>query len=145
MQLWGVKKWCSAKVFSDTKQKNTGWKISKVGKILAALQEHIINVKWVEFHETSKVFWAKFYYKKRKLKNVLKKLWNVWTNIKKLYALNWNNIFKKKKRIPSKIFWFWAKLCFLRDCFSQIFLRQPTMVADIFTHPPPPPPPPPLP
>ena len=97
MQLWGVKKWCSAKVFSDTKQKNTGWKISKVGKILAALQEHIINVKWVEFHETSKVFWAKFYYKKRKLKNVLKKLWNVWTNIKKLYALNWNNIFKKKK------------------------------------------------
>ena len=46
MQFLGVKKWCSANVFSDTKQKHLCWKICKVKKVLAVLGKHIIfNVK----------------------------------------------------------------------------------------------------
>ena len=39
----GVKKWWNANVFSKTKQKHVYWKIfSKLRKILAVLQDHII-------------------------------------------------------------------------------------------------------
>ena len=90
-------------------------KFVKWGRFLAVLREHIIfNAKWVETYKMSEVFWGKLYFKTselfrnfllasrlsaRKLKN--KKncdnvYWNVWTNIKKLCAQNWNNIFKKK-------------------------------------------------
>ena len=37
MQSLGVKKWCSANVFSDTKQKNAGWKICKVRKVFGCV------------------------------------------------------------------------------------------------------------
>ena len=33
MQFFGVKKWCSPNVFSDTKQKHVCWKICKVRKV----------------------------------------------------------------------------------------------------------------
>ena len=33
MQFFGVKKWCSPNVFSDTKQKYVCWKICKVRKV----------------------------------------------------------------------------------------------------------------
>ena len=44
-------------------------------------------------------------------------------------------IFSKKTTPNMKFesFIFWWKFHFLGDCFSKIFLRQPTMVADNFT------------
>ena len=51
LQFSGVKKWCSADVFSDTKEKNVGWKICKVKKVF--------YVKRVEVHKMNEVFWAK--------------------------------------------------------------------------------------
>ena len=60
----GVKKWCSANVFSDTRQKYVCWKIFKSERLLAVLRDRIIfSVKWVEVRKTSKVFWAKLYCK----------------------------------------------------------------------------------
>ena len=73
--------------------------------------------------------------------------WNVWTNIKTLYARN--NIFKK--RIPNMIFWIiyiFVQISFVGTAlgrFSQFFFfnfLSPTMVGDIFIHIQPPPPPP---
>ena len=34
---WGVKKWCSGNVFSDTKQKHVCWKICKVKKVFGCV------------------------------------------------------------------------------------------------------------
>ena len=106
----------------------------------------------------SNVFWAKLYCKisglfasfcwlwdfllenlklKRNFDDVR---WNVWMNIKKLYAQN--NMFKK--RIPNMIFWviyILAQISILGTAlgrFSQFFFnfrRRPTMVADIFSQP----------
>ena len=60
----GVKKWCSANVFSDTRQKYVCRKIFKSERLLAVLRDRIIfSVKWVEVRKTSKVFWAKLYCK----------------------------------------------------------------------------------
>ena len=45
-------------------------------------------------------------------------------------------IILKKKRIPNEKFWIIYKLLhilFLGDCYSQVFICQSTMVADIFT------------
>ena len=39
MQFFGVKKWCSPNVFSDTKQKPVCWKICKVGKVFDCVTE----------------------------------------------------------------------------------------------------------
>ena len=33
----GVKKWCSANIFSDTKQKHVSWKICKVRKVFGCV------------------------------------------------------------------------------------------------------------
>ena len=75
--------------------------------------------------------------------------WNVWTNIKTLFARN--TIFKK--RIPNMRFYlnnlyFGSNFVFFgtaigrfSQCFFLIFRRRPTMLAKIFTHPPPTPPP----
>ena len=115
----GVKKWCSANVFSDTRQKYVCWKIFKSERLLAVLRDRIIfSVKWVEVRKTSKVFWAKLYCKMTDifcyfcwlwgflLENlILKKIsdvhWNIRTNIKGLHT--WKNIFKK--RLPNTRFW----------------------------------------
>ena len=89
-------------------------------RFLAVLREHIIcNVKWVEIHKMSEVFWAKRYCKVNDLfhwfllvlrlsarksevtENYDDVHWNVWTNVKMLYARN--NIFKK--RIQNMRFW----------------------------------------
>ena len=40
---------------------------------------------------------------------------------------------KKSPDMRCSIILVWFEFRFLGDCFSQIFLRQPTMVADIFT------------
>ena len=49
MQLLGVKKWCSANIFSDPRQKDVCWKFVKSERFLPVLREHIaFNVKWVE-------------------------------------------------------------------------------------------------
>ena len=55
----------SENAFSDTKQKHVYCKIfSKFRKLFWLLPEHIIfNVKWVEVHKMSEVFWAKLYCK----------------------------------------------------------------------------------
>ena len=46
MQFFGVKKWCSSYVFSDTKQKNVPGKFVKSERFLTVFREHIIfNVK----------------------------------------------------------------------------------------------------
>ena len=37
MQFLGVKKYCSANVFPDTKQKHVGWKVFKVRKIFGCI------------------------------------------------------------------------------------------------------------
>ena len=62
--------------------------------------------------------------------------WNVWTNIKTLYARN--NIFKK--RISNirflKHLYFGPSFVFQVTAFL-IFRRRPTMVVDIFAQPPP--------
>ena len=65
----------AVQMFSDTKQKSVDWKIRKVNfrkvkfiKFLVVLREHIaFNVKWLEFHKISEVFWAKLYCKMNEL------------------------------------------------------------------------------
>ena len=48
MEFLGVKKWCSATVFSDTKQNIFAGKFVKSVRFFAALREHtIFNIKWV--------------------------------------------------------------------------------------------------
>ena len=42
MQFLGLKKWCSANIFSDTKQKDVCLKFVKSERILSTLREHII-------------------------------------------------------------------------------------------------------
>ena len=62
----GRQEMMQCKCFSNTKQKNAGWKIWE--KFLAVLREHIIfNVKWVEVQKMSEVFWAKLYCKMSQL------------------------------------------------------------------------------
>ena len=81
----------------------------KSERFIVVLREHIIfNVKWVEVRKMNEVFWAKLYCKMNDLfrylifkKNFDDIHWNMWTNMKMLYA--WNNIFKK--RIPNIRFW----------------------------------------
>ena len=64
MQFLGVKKYCSANVFPDTKQKHVGWEVFKLERFLAVLREHTISIaKWVEVRKMSNVFWAKLYCK----------------------------------------------------------------------------------
>ena len=59
-----VKKWCSANVFSNIKQKHVCWKNFKSERLLAVLQERVIlNAKWIEVRKMSEVFWAKLYCK----------------------------------------------------------------------------------
>ena len=61
IQFLGVQKWCSTNAFSDTKQKNVGWKICKVRKVFGCVAKHnIFNFKWVEFHEMSEVYEQNF-------------------------------------------------------------------------------------
>ena len=58
IQLWSVKKWCSANIFCDTKQKHVCWKICKdrkvfgcfVGKYYLSSSE-LRFIKWVRFSE----------------------------------------------------------------------------------------------
>ena len=71
MRFLGVQKWCSTNVFFDTKQKHVCWKRDFLLENLKIKKKNSDNVHW-----------------------------NVWTNIKTLYARN--NIFKK--RITNMIF-----------------------------------------
>ena len=66
MQFLGVRKWCSANFFSDTKEKNFCWKICKVRKVFGcALLAYYFRyqVSWVEVRKMSKIFRVKLYYK----------------------------------------------------------------------------------
>ena len=59
MQFLGVRKWCSANIFSGTKQKHACWEICKVRRFLVVLQKHIIcNVKCVK---VCKMKWVRFF------------------------------------------------------------------------------------
>ena len=83
MWFLGAKKWCSANVFSDTKQKHVCWKICKMRKVFGCASK---------FETFCKKIWNP-----KKSDDVQ---WNVWINIKKLSVQN--NIFK---RIPNMRFW----------------------------------------
>ena len=95
-------------------------KFVKSERVLAVLRvQFVVNVKLVEIRKMGEVFWAKLYCKmsdffryfllalrlsarKSDIKNNSDNVhWNVWANIKNLYA--WNNVFKK--RIPNVRFW----------------------------------------
>ena len=107
----------------------------------------------------SEVFWVKLYCKMSDLfasfywlwdyllenlklrRNSDDVCWNIWMNIKKLYAQN--NIFKK--RIPNMTFWIiyilvqvpllGTSLGRFSHCFFLIFHLRPTMMGDTFTQP----------
>ena len=113
MEFLGLKKWCSANVFSDNKQKHVSWKIFKVRKVFGCIartyhfqcQVSRGSYKWVMFSERNCVVkWAIFFpsfcwlwdflLENLKLKRNSEYVrWYIWANIKKLYARN--NIFKK--------------------------------------------------
>ena len=150
MQFFGVKKWCS---------KHVSWKFVKSERFLVAFLEHIVfNVKWVNFRKISEIFWAKLYCKMCDLfcqfllplrlsarksenkKNSDDIHWNVWTNIKTLYARN--NIFKKI--IPNMRFlnhlYFGANFFFGGDSFRAFFVvGQPWWSTFLLSRPPSPP------
>ena len=127
----------AVQIFSLTPSRNmSAGKSLKSERFLAVLREHIIfNVKWVEIRKMSNVFRAKlccfcwlwdFLLENLKLKrNSDDVRWNVWANIKKLYAQN--NIFKK--RIPNMTFWviyILVQISILRTAlgsFSQFFFK----------------------
>ena len=115
-------------------------KFLKSDGFLTVLRDHIIfNVKWVEVRKMSNVFRAKLYCKMSdlsfcwlwdfllenlKLKRYSEDVrWNIWANIKDLYARN--NIFKKI--IPNMTFWIiyvLVQISFLETAlgrFSQCF------------------------
>ena len=141
MQFLGFKKWFSANIFSDTKQKHVCWKIYEVERFFAVLWEDISMsnelrfAKWLRFFEWNSIlryviFSASFCWlwdfllENLKLKKKFNDVhWNVWTNIKTLYPRN--NIFKK--RIPNMRFWIiyiWSKYHFFGTAlsrFSQCF------------------------
>ena len=134
MQFLGVKKWCSATVFSDTKQKHS----SQKGFFL-----HIsFNIKWVEVRKNSETFWAKRYCKISDLFCwflLVLRLSARRSAIKKNFDAHWNIWIKIKTR-DFDSFIFWSKFRFFGEialgCFSQcfffIFCRRSTMVADTF-------------
>ena len=81
MQLLGVKKWCSANIFSDPRQKDVCWKFVKSERFLPVLREHIaFNVKWVEDCKMTFCWFGNFLLGNLKLKNYVHR--NVWTDIK---------------------------------------------------------------
>ena len=110
----------------------------KSERFLAVLWEHIILMssklsflEWVRFFEQNcivkcVIFIAKFCWlwdfllENLKLKKNSDDIhWNVWINIKTLYARN--NI--SKKRIPNmRFFIFWSKFCFLGDYYRAFFV-----------------------
>ena len=64
MHFLGVKKWCSANVFSDIKLKYACWKICKMWKVFGSVSgAFIFTVKWVEVRKMSEDFCAKLYCK----------------------------------------------------------------------------------
>ena len=121
----GFKKWCSENIFSDTKQKHVCWKICKVRKFFGSVAVGLYfqcQASWASLNEwgivsevwdrncivkcviffTSFCWLWDFLLENVKLKkNPDDVHWNVWTNIKTLYARN--DIFKK--RIPNMTFW----------------------------------------
>ena len=119
MQFLGVKNGAVQIFFSDTRQKHVCWKSVKSERILVVMWQLIIfNDKWVEAPKTVRcfeqncivkciIFFAIFcWLLDFLLENLqLKKSsgdihWNVWINIKLLYARN--NILKK--RVPNMRF-----------------------------------------
>ena len=119
MQFLGVKKWCSATVFSDTKQKHS----SQKGFFL-----HIsFNIKWVEVRKNSETFWAKRYCKISDLFCwflLVLRLSARRSAIKKNFDAHWNIWIKIKTR-DFDSFIFWSKFRFFGEialgCFSQCF------------------------
>ena len=139
--------------------------VIKSERFLAVLREHIIFnelrfIKWVRFFERNYIvkwviFFGSFCWLWHFLLNNLKLKrnsddvhWNVFKNIKKLYARK--NIFKKiilNMRfwiiyILVQILFFGGLLGTVLGCFSQcfffsIFRHQPATAADIFTQAPP--------
>ena len=90
IQVLGVKKWCSANIFYDTKQKYVCWKICKVRSekgfwlccmsILFSVSSELRLVKWVRFSEP----------------NCIVK-WVIFSLVFVGFAIHvWNNIFQKK-------------------------------------------------
>ena len=124
MKFLGVTKWCSANVFSNTRQKHVYFKMCiqsqkgfwlcygsilfsmSSGFTLFSMSSELRLVKWVRFFEQNSIvkwviFFASFCWlwdfllEKLKLKkNSDDAHWNMWTNMKKLYG--WNNIFQKR-------------------------------------------------
>ena len=71
MQLLGVKKWCSANIFSDPRQKDVCWKFVKSERFLPVLREHIaFNVKSVEGCKMTFCWFGNFLLGNLKLKNL---------------------------------------------------------------------------
>ena len=110
MQFLGVKKWCSANVFSDTKQKYVCWKVYFLLFLMTSELRFVKSLTFFEWNYAVKqwvIFFASvcwlgdFLLETPKLKNVPDNVHcNLWTNIKKLH--DWNDIFKE--RIPNMRF-----------------------------------------
>ena len=156
MLFSGVKKWCKANVFSDTKQKHIWWRILKAerfflccGSILFSMLRFVkcvrfsqrnCIVKWVIFFASCCWFWNFLLEKNMMSTGTCGRIW------KKLY--DQNNTFKT--RIPNMRFWiiyilvqilFWGGTVLGR--FSQFFFlifvfSQPYWLA-LFPRPPVPP------
>ena len=85
-------------------------------------------VKWVIFFASFCWLWDFLLENQKLTKNSGNVHWNVWTNIKKLYSRNQNNISKKqkKKRIPNMRFWIiyiWAQISFFRGLLQGILVK----------------------
>ena len=159
MLFSGVKKWCKANVFSDTKQKHIWWRILKAerfflccGSILFSMLRFVkcvrfsqrnCIVKWVILFASCCWFWNFLLEKNMMSTGTCGRIW------KKLY--DQNNTFKT--RIPNMRFWiiyilvqilFWGGTVLGR--FSQFFFfnfrLQPTILAGTFSQAPRPPSPP---
>ena len=119
IQFLGAQKWCSANVFSDTKQIHVCWNICKVFrvKLYCKMSDLFASFCWLwDFLLENLKF---------KKKNSDDVHWNMWTSIKKLYV--WNSIFKK--RMSDMRFWIiyiLVQISFVwwipSGCFSQCFV-----------------------
>ena len=135
MQSLGVRKCCSANIFSGTKQKHVCWEICKVRRFLAVLKKHIIcNVKWVK---VCKMKWVRFFERNCIVKCVmfLANFCSLWDflleNLNLKTTLMMSTETPGKRCIPKTIYFnkgfqiwgiklliFWSKFrCFLGDYF----------------------------
>ena len=106
MQFLGVQKWCSANVFSDTKQKYVCWKNCKnfCAKLYCKIRD-IFSLLFAGFESFCWKFW--FFFKK----NFDDVHWTMWTNIKNCMS---EIIFSKQE---FQIWHFESYIFFRGDCF----------------------------